>query len=495
MRAQNVPAGATLEVRLSTATGSRISHPGDPVEATAISPIVGRGQILIPQGSRLFGSIASVKRFGFGLKQTTARINYEFHTLRLPSGNTIPIHSELLEVETAKERVDVDGTVHGIHPAASISSSLALFTTPLLYLTPAVGAPVWGMKLMVAPSANPEIYFPPGTELVLRLTAPIHVPPGSSTPAGIGSLSPYEESELHRLLNRSPRRARLGRHPSDLVNLLFLGTREEMDQAFQAAGWSHAERKSPVSLYKMYHAISKRMGYKREPMNTLTLNGVPSNLVYQKNLDTVQKRHHVRLWKEPHSANVWLGAAAEDIAFRFELTHWTHATDPNIDKERAKVVNDLVFTRCADAAGLVAGNAPELLQGDGKGRSITTDGDVAVIRLNACGNPKTMPGLETISRRKGRGRWSRALASVRNDLRLNIFFTTFNALKCVTERQASRPFRKTSDIDTNRSGLGWLSSLPIAEQSRDRQNPSSSAISPTPHAAASSTPTPARDPD
>ena len=85
-------------------------------------------------------------------------------------------------------------------------------------------------------------------------------------------------------------------------------------------------------------------------MNALTLNGVPSAFVQQKSLDTVQKRHHARVWQYPGRENIWLSAAAEDIGFRFKLTHWTHSTDPNIDSARAKVVNDLVFVGCANAA-------------------------------------------------------------------------------------------------------------------------------------------------
>ena len=134
------------------------------MEGRTIAPIAIRGQILVPQGSRLIGSVDSVKRFGLGLKQVTARIHYQFHTLRLPNRETIPIHTELIEVETVKGRVDVAGTVRGIHPAASLSSSLALFTVPLLFLAPTVGAPIWSVKFMIAPSANPAIYFPPGTE-------------------------------------------------------------------------------------------------------------------------------------------------------------------------------------------------------------------------------------------------------------------------------------------------------------------------------------------
>jgi hypothetical protein len=70
----------------------------------------------------VFGSIESVKRFGIGLKHVTASIHYQFHTVQLTNGDTIPIQTEVLEVETAKERVDVDGTVRGIHRVGDLLS-------------------------------------------------------------------------------------------------------------------------------------------------------------------------------------------------------------------------------------------------------------------------------------------------------------------------------------------------------------------------------------
>jgi hypothetical protein len=42
-----------------------------------------------------------------------------------------------------------------------------------------------------------------------------------------------------------------------------------------------------------------------------------------------------------------------------------------------------------------------------------------------------------------------------NDLRLNIFFTTYNTLKLVTERRALRPLRKAPSIDANPPRLDW----------------------------------------
>lgn len=242
-----------------------------------------------------------------------------------------------------------------------------------------------------------------------------------------------------------------------MVNLLFLASRKQMDRAFHAAGWSQAERKSPVSLYRLYHALTRRIGYSRAPMNTLTLNGEPADFVYQKNLDTVQKRHHVRLWKEPQRRDLWFGTAAEDIAFRFRLAHWTHSTDPKIDNERAKVVDDLAFTGCLAAAGLLTRNSLDLSQGSERKDLIVTDGDIAVLRLKDCGEPNIMPGVDASSPFPRRGRLLRALISLRNDLvRSNILFTTYNTVKYVSERRslgAAQP-----SLDVPQRGLDWLRS-------------------------------------
>ena len=464
-----------IEARLSTATGSLISRVGDQVEATIIARVCSDGQTVIPQGSNLLGSIESLERFGFGLRQVTAKIHYQFDTIRFLNGETMPIGTELIEVETAKERVDIDGTVRGIHPAVSVSSSLALVTVPLLFVAPAVGAPVWGVKSMVAPAASPEIYFPVGTEFLLRLTTPLAVRSVPKQPVEITSFSSDELSQIRHLLNGSAQRARLGTRPSDFVNLLFLGSREQLDRAFGAAGWSRAERKSPLSLYRMYHALTRRIGYRRAPMNTLTLNGLPADFVYQKNLDTVQKRHHVRVWRDAHRQNVWLGAAAQDIGFRFELTHWTHSTDPKIDNERAKVVNDLAFTGCLDAAATIPHDSSDVRQRREDDRRILTDSQLAMVQLNGCEHPINMPGANAAPGANTQSGLSHSLALLRNDLRLNVFFTTYNTLKLLSERKTLRPLRKIPSSDVESPGLDWLSSLPTRPQSRFDQHPAEAA--------------------
>jgi len=306
--------------------------------------------------------------------------------------------------------------VYGIHPIVSLSSSLSFYAVPLLFVDPPVGAPALVIKSLIAPSPNPEIRFPTGTELILRLTTAVPVPSPNTDFVPTKSFSRDDLTEIEHLLKNSAQRAYMGNRLSDVVNVLLIGSRKQMDRAFHASGWSQAQRKSPLSLYRMYHALTRRMGYPSSPMNSLTLNGVPSAFVHQKSLDTVQKRHHVRVWQYSGRANIWLGAAAEDVGFRFELAHWTHSTDPNIDSERAKVVNDLVFTGCVDAAGLLPRPSTDLVQDPKAEHPIVTDGDVAAIRLNDCIHPHLMAGEGNMSGLHERGRLAHTLTEFRDDL-------------------------------------------------------------------------------
>jgi LssY C-terminus len=457
--AEELSVATALEVRLSSATGSRISHAGDPIEATIIAPVSVQGRIIVPQGSRLLGSIADATAIGFGLKHSTASIAYAFRKLQLPSGEAIPVNTKLVEVETAKENVDGLGTVHGIHPVASLSSSVSFYAVPLLLVDPAIGAPVLAMKTLVAPSPDPEIYFPAGTELILRLTTAVEVPAPNTNSVPTGSFSGGELTDIEHLLKTSAQRAYMGNHPSDVVNVLFIGSHEQMDRAFHASGWSQAQRKSPMSLYWMYHALTRRTGYHSAPMNALTLNGVPSAFVHQKSLNTVQKRHHVRVWRYPGRANIWLGTAAEDVGFRFRLAHWTHSTDPNVDSERAKVVNDLVFTGCVGAAGLLPGAPMHLLQDPKAEHSIVTDGDVAAIRLTDCLHPRLMAGVGNTSGLHKGGKLARTLTAFRDDLvRSNIFFTTYNTLMSLAKRKSEPITTHAPPINSHTGRLDWLSS-------------------------------------
>src|SRR6266478_12376 len=63
---RQVPPGTQLHIRLLTAIGSYASRAGDPVSAVLIAPVLSNGQVILPEGSLLSGTIKSVQRVGLG---------------------------------------------------------------------------------------------------------------------------------------------------------------------------------------------------------------------------------------------------------------------------------------------------------------------------------------------------------------------------------------------------------------------------------------------
>jgi len=255
---------------------------------------------------------------------------------------------------------------------------------------------------------------------------------GTSADAAIEPLSSSDLATARGFLAQLPtQQADQGpKHPSDLLNILFLGTHEQMNRAFHAAGWAGAQKHSLLTVYRMYHCMVQRTSYSAAPMGKLKLNGITSDAEYQKGLNTFSKRHHLRLWRYPES-DAWFSAATEDISYRFHRGPLTHASDPHIDDERAKVVNDLAYTGCLDSAALI--DRSWEVRADPDSAAIQTDGKIAVVRLNDCFHPITMP----MPASDGQGQPSRiyqAAEAVRTDLvRSNPISLAFNARRMMGE--------------------------------------------------------------
>lgn len=399
--------GSELEVRLQHRVGSRISHIGDSVRAVIIAPVFDHDTILVPAGATVSGVVDHVDRLGLGLRHTAARLDLQFIELHLSDGTVIPIDARVASVEEAREIVSDRGVVVGIHPGASFSTGVSgLFT--LFIGEPHFGLPVLGFKFLAARSPDAEITFPAGTEMVLRLTRDVRLHNPASYEPAVSLLPASDGAYLERMIATLPQQQAIrdGRHASDLINIGLIGSQQSIERAFRAAGWHSSERHGVMALYHMYHCLVQRVGYSRAPMTNLTLNGSPPDAAFEKTLDTLAKRHHIRLWRQAQS-NVWLGAATEDIKYKIRALHITHDTDREIDNERAKVVNDLAFTGCIDRGALIPRVSLKTVQEDA--HSILTDGDVAVLEVNACENPRGMPSDPQTPRRVRAIRAARAV--------------------------------------------------------------------------------------
>ncbi len=390
-----LPTGTNLEIRLAAPMGSRISHVGEQVRAMVIAPVIEDGTVAIPQGSTLSGTVISVHRLGWGLKHCTASLELRFDSLELPadgvakSSAVVPLTARVLQVETAKERVTANGVIGGIHPALNLSSGFSIFISAAL-MEPGLAVPFMGVKFLLVRSPDPEILFPAGTELIVQLQKPVELQRGAADGGYLPELGAEDEARVRSMLEDMPvQQTERGRNdaPSDLANVVLLGKQDQIDRAFRAAGWTGAQAHNAIALYRMFYCIVSRAGYSKAPMSQLRLNGVTQQMGYQKSLDTFAKRHHIRLWKQSRP-DVWLSAATEDLSFTMNKMLVNHASDRNIDNERAKIVNDLALTGCLDGASVLARDNLRI-ESDGW-RSIVTDGKIAVLRMNDCRHPRNV---------------------------------------------------------------------------------------------------------
>jgi hypothetical protein len=179
---------------------------------------------------------------------------------------------------------------------------------------------------------------------------------------------------------------------SDVTNLMFLGTRQQVESAFDEAGWFEAETLGTKSALKTVQATLRQAGYSSAPVSMLMIDGRPPDLVFQKSLDTFAKRHHVRIWKQEalyDGREVWVGAATHDIAVSNARAHtkWSHRIDPHIDRERDWIETDLLFIGTATGYADVDRPQAPRKAANATGDEIVTDGKMAVVQLGPAKPP------------------------------------------------------------------------------------------------------------
>jgi hypothetical protein len=192
--------------------------------------------------------------------------------------------------------------------------------------------------------------------------------------------------------------------PADPVNLVLVGTLDQLRAAFGTIGWVEADKLNLASSWRMVKAFVLNRPYPTAPFSTLYLFGRGQDVGFQKAIgDSPRKRHHVRFWGRslkhmedvdtasfwlntdlpPAGASVpWVGAGTKDTGFGLASMTFqiTHATDTDTNAERDYIVDEL--RKAGVVSDLIWEKTGDRIDGEHINRYIT-DGDVAVAELVA----------------------------------------------------------------------------------------------------------------
>ncbi len=383
IRAAEVPAGTVLSVRLTESLSSDGNRVEDRVRGLLAAPVVlARGEF-IPARTAVEGRIVNSRSVGYGWRRERAVLGIEFDAIVLEGGMRIAIDGKVVEIENAREKVNRHG---------SISGTLAAGAPHLIYNGRLKGLPVLNPltdpillihKAVFPFFPQPEIRLPRGSDLRVRVAVPFAFPDER--------LQREEErrTPLPQGLSEKPSRimTKAGK-ASDLINLAFIGTRAELERAFDAAGWNEARKASLRSVFRGMRDVLEHSADPYAPMSRMLWDGRAPDLQFQKSLNDYSKRHHVRIWRvggNGEGAPLWVGAATHDVQLKFAWRkfHFTHGIASDIDQERQKVHDDLAFAGCVETSTFLDRDTPGIMRNSDH-TPMFTDGAVHLIDLQAC---------------------------------------------------------------------------------------------------------------
>ena len=404
-RKADLAPGLTLSIRLGGPVYSDRSRTGDPVDATVTYPLCkngeqvacNKGELLVSPGTKVNGTILFASKAPD--KYSRPRLVLDFSNIVYTNGGRSPLYARVLDVDNARETVRNNEILGIVQPHASTKVSLAM--AALGASNPIAGYTLKGVQTIYGLSIRREILFPAGTDIQIQIVRPSMLKQKDTWP---GWPQLPVDPQLRAVVAAAPMRTETaGKKPSDLTNIMFLGTRQQIVSGFGEAGWYEADDLGVKSALKAVQATARQTGYSSAPVSALLIGGRPPDLVFQKSLDTFAKRHHLRIWKLASTyggREVWVGAATHDIATTSSrgATKWSHRIDPHIDRERDWIESDLLFIGSARAyADVDRPSAPRKAE-NATGDDIVTDGKMSVVDLGSAKTPSA--GSPTLTPRK-----------------------------------------------------------------------------------------------
>src|SRR5260221_6952881 len=191
----------------------------------------------------------------------------------------------------------------------------------------------------------------------------------------------------------------------DPINLVFVGTKDQIMHSFQQAGWRLPDPITPQTAAKIAADSLAHRSYPTAPVSNLYVFGRVQDLAFEKPTNDVANRGHLRLWKTGTLVGgqlVWVGQASYDSGIELSATSHlpTHHIAPTVDLERNAVGADLEKTGLVREESYGAFTPPIVYARNGGGDYYESDGDMLVINYTQAPIPLNQPvwvidGLKT----------------------------------------------------------------------------------------------------
>ena len=291
---EQIPAGQTIWIRLTAPVSTYTAKPGDEVKAVLTEAISCDNATDFPVGTHITGVVHSVRKVGWGIHHETAALEISFNELHPGDGPSVAFVAQVTEVENAREHVS-KGTIQGIRssdtPEGTINSRLRHLPTYNPYSD--LGLIVYKASFPIFP--EPEIYLPAGTDLRLELEKPIAAPLPYAQPVIINTTETIDDFD-QQFWRSSPERSETTTLvDADIVNLAFVGSRQQVETAFHDAGWVSSDVFTRHSFMHEFYAFLNNSGYAQSPMRPFLLDGNQADMNWQKSLNSYARRDHLRM--------------------------------------------------------------------------------------------------------------------------------------------------------------------------------------------------------
>jgi len=400
------------------------------------------------------GRVVSAHRVGLGLVHETASLEVEFTKILPQQHSPIAISGRVEFADNTREALK-NGTMHGIRstqsPQGQISSRLKYLPSIHLYPDPFL----LGFKLLFPIFPEPEINLAAGTDLRVSLRDAVDVPSDLTPVAVIPELSEEEQRAATDMLSHvSARTVDRKAREADVIDVGFLGTEQQLNQAFRASGWKESDSVSKRTIAHQLNAFLSQTNYATAPISRQYYDSHLPDLNLEKTGNSYDKRNHLRIWKVgPADGDnlLWAGAAVRETGATLSLNKgFIHHVDADLISEREAILRDLTAAGCVDSVSLVnsSGEAGAVLNSTGE--LLRTDGKVMVVHLKTCNADAEIAATTKATAFKPGSRFFRyvrkEILTVRSDLlRANCIYALFDLTK-ITARSVQHNSAHRAEI-------------------------------------------------